>query len=135
MKEITVLADTSRLEEVQQFIRGELKGGYCDEKTLFQLDLVVEEIFVNISHYAYEEKKDEATITCEIKDNPRTIIIKFIDSGKEYNPFVREDPDITLDAKSRQIGGLGVFITKKMVDSLDYFYKDGKNCLILKKII
>ena len=98
-----------------------------------QIDVAVEEIFVNIASYAYTPGKGNAAVKVEILKDPLTAVITFIDSGVRYDPLSKEDPDITLGTEQRQIGGLGVFMTKKLMDEVSYEYRDGKNILTLKK--
>jgi anti-sigma regulatory factor (Ser/Thr protein kinase) len=135
MCQITVAAKDDQLDEVQKFVRDSLKDIDCSTKQLFQLDLIVEEIFVNIAHYAYKGEHGSATIKCAVEKRPPAISIEFIDSGIKYNPLEKEDPDISIDAQHRRIGGLGIFLTKKNVEKLEYTYQNGKNCLKLKKFL
>ena len=98
-----------------------------------KIDLAIEEIFVNIAHYAYNPKVGETWISASFTDNVLTVIFK--DKGKPFNPIAKEDPDITLSAEERDIGGLGIFLTKKFMDSVDYEYKDEHNILTIRKKI
>ena len=98
-----------------------------------QIELAVEEIFVNIAHYAYRPQIGQATVRVEVKEEPLSVIITFIDRGVPYDPLKRSDPDVTLSAEEREIGGLGIFMTKKVMDEVAYEYKDGQNVLTLKK--
>ena len=133
MKTLTVPARTDQLEVVQEFIQQELENQECPMKVQMQIAIAVEEIFVNIAHYAYKPVEGDATIRCEVGGDPLEVRIQFLDHGKPYNPLAKEDPDITLSAEERQIGGLGIFMVKKSMDSLDYEYQDGKNILTIKK--
>ena len=133
MKTLTVPARTDQLEVVQEFIQQELENQECPMKVQMQIAIAVEEIFVNIAHYAYKPVEGDATIRCEAGGDPLEVTIQFLDHGKPYNPLAKEDPDITLSAEERQIGGLGIFMVKKSMDSLDYEYQDGKNILTIKK--
>ncbi len=133
MKTLTVPARTDQLEVVQEFIQQELENQECPMKVQMQIAIAVEEIFVNIAHYAYKPVEGDATIRCEVGGDPLEVTIQFLDHGKPYNPLAKEDPDITLSAEERQIGGLGIFMVKKSMDSLDYEYQDGKNILTIKK--
>lgn len=132
MKSITVPARVECLKEVIAFIETELAAAKCAEKLLMQIDIAVEEIFVNIAHYAYEAE-GSATVGCGIMDDK--ITITFMDSGVPYNPLEKEDPDTALDAGDRKIGGLGILIVKKSMDSITYQYKDGKNVLTIEKTL
>ena len=93
----------------------------------------MEEIFVNIAHYAYKTGIGKAVVRVEITDELATVTITFMDHGVEYNPLERDDPDITLSAEERDIGGLGIFMTKNLMDDVTYEYNEGKNILKLKK--
>ena len=119
MKTLTVPARTDQLEVVQEFIQQELENQECPMKVQMQIAIAVEEIFVNIAHYAYKPVEGDATIRCEVGGDPLEVTIQFLDHGKPYNPLAKEDPDITLSAEERQIGGLGIFMVKKSMDSLD----------------
>ena len=98
-----------------------------------QVEIAVEEIFVNVAHYAYAPNTGSVTVGVKISDDPRFATITFKDGGKPYNPLAKPDPDVTLPADEREIGGLGIFMTKKVMDELSYEYTDGKNVLTLKK--
>ncbi len=135
MDEITVSANIENLNEVLEFIRNSLQENNCELKTQMQIEVAVEEIFVNIANYAYNPDVGNTTIRCEISKDPLQVIIQFLDSGKQYNPLNLKTPDISLDADERQIGGLGVFMVKQNMDSIDYEYIDGKNILTIKKKI
>ena len=132
MAELTVAADDVNLESVQDFIRGQI-GFSCENvKTLMQIDLAVEEIFVNIAHYAYIDGGD-VRITCDVDDNPPVLTVTFADSGKPFDPLAKPDPDVTADVEDRGIGGLGIFLTKKYMDNVVYQYRDGQNILEISK--
>ena len=135
MKELRIEASLNNLNEVLRFVDQELEGADCPMKFMMQIDLAVEEIFVNIASYAYAPGKGDAVIRLEIAGKPRCAEICFIDSGIPYDPLKKEDPDVTLSAADRQIGGLGIFMAKKSVDDITYEYREGKNILTLKKYI
>ena len=129
-------ASPDQLEQVQAFIAEQLKGYPCSGKVKFQLDVAVEEIFVNIARYAYHpEQIGEATVRCCVGGSPLQVTIQFLDNGKPFNPLAKEDADITLSAEERKIGGLGILMVKKSMDAVDYTYEDGKNVLTIKKSI
>lgn len=135
-KEIVVDATLDNLAMVQTFIETELERVECSLKLLLQISLAVEEIYVNIVHYAYPEGAvGSAVVTCAIDENEERIQICFTDSGVPYNPLMKEDVDITLTAQERQVGGLGIFMVKKSMDGLSYIYKDGKNILTIEKAL
>ena len=132
--ELILPARVENLEEVQAFVAEHI-GEDCSPKTQMQLDLAVEEIFVNIASYAYAPGEGEAALRVEVSDEPRTVTLTFRDRGVPYDPLAREDPDVSSLAADRQIGGLGVFLTKQVMDEVRYEYKDGQNVLTLKKVL
>ena len=134
-RELTVEASTENLSKVTAFIDELLEQADCPGKTRMQIELAVEEIFVNIAHYAYAPEKGDATIRVELTEEPRSASITFIDRGKPYDPLQKTDPDVTLSAEERSVGGLGIFMTKKVMDDVSYEYRSGQNILTLKKIL
>lgn len=135
MAERTFPACADQVEPVQAFIRHQLEAHHCTEKVLVQLEVVVEEIFVNIANYAYQPGQGEAIIRCSVEENPLRVTVQFLDNGQPFNPLMKEDPDITLPAEERRIGGLGILMVKKSMDAVHYEYRDGKNILTIKKNI
>ena len=131
--ELDVDATVTNLGKVQEFVEEHLSRAACSVKTLIQIGVAVEEIFVNIAHYAYAPKTGNAKIRVEVTEDPASVAITFIDRGTPYDPLKKEDPDITLSAEERGIGVLGIFMTKKTMDSVTYEYKDGQNILTIKK--
>ncbi|MEM1483422.1 ATP-binding protein [Oscillospiraceae bacterium PP1C4] len=133
MKNLTVTASTDELDHVLDFINVQLEAHNCSMKAQMQIAIAVEEIFVNIAHYAYCPVEGDATVCCEIEDDPLAVTIQFLDGGKPYNPLAKSDPDTSLSAEERIIGGLGIFMVKKSMDDVRYEYKGGKNVLTIKK--
>ena len=133
MKEIDITAVVENLSTVIDFVDEQLQAANCPIKIQMQIDVAVEEIFVNISNYAYSPDVGPATVRVSITDQPPMVDITFIDNGVPYDPLKREDPDISLSAEQRGIGGLGIFIVKKSMDDVKYEYRDGHNILTLKK--
>jgi len=130
MKELTIAAKVENLNTVLDFVNAELESVDCGVKMATQIAIAVEEIFVNIAHYAYSPKTGDATIRMAVDPE---IIIVFEDSGKPFNPLEKEDADITKSAKEREIGGLGILMVKKIMDSLEYKNEKDKNILTLRK--
>ena len=129
-------ARQDQLEEVQRFVEEQVEEYNCPAKVRFQLAVAVEEIFVNIAHYAYRpEQGGMATIRCCVGGSPLQVTIQFLDNGKPFNPLAKEDADTTLSAEERNIGGLGILMVKKSMDAVDYAYEDGKNILTIRKSI
>ena len=135
MKDITVDATLDNLEVVQNFVSEELESQGCSMKVMMQIEIAVEEIYVNIVHYAYNPEIGKATIRCEVTDNPMQVIIQFMDSGVPFDPLAKEDADITLSAEEREIGGLGIFMVKQSMDEVSYEYTEGKNVLTIRKVL
>lgn len=133
MKEMTIDALLENFASVQDFVDEQLEAAECPMKIQMQIDIAVEEIFVNIAHYAYALGTGTAEISMEITDSPKTALITFSDSGTPYNPLDKPDPDVTLSAEERKIGGLGIYMVKKSMDEMRYEYSDGRNRLTLVK--
>ncbi|MBR1876770.1 MAG: ATP-binding protein [Lachnospiraceae bacterium] len=135
MKEITVEAKRENLGEIFDFVVSALTESGCDKKLIRQCKLCVEEIFLNISSYAYHPETGPATVTVELAngDKPLRVKICFIDKGKPFDPLSENDPDIESELDERQIGGLGIFLVRTTMDDVFYEYTDGKNVLTMQK--
>ncbi len=133
MEKFTIEAVTENLDDVIAFATEKLEERDCPMKVVMQMELVIEEIFVNVSSYAYRPDVGDVTICIDFAENPAAVEMTFIDSGKPYNPLEKDDPDTTLGIDEREIGGLGIFLVKKNVDDIAYEYADGKNILRIKK--
>ena len=133
MKELIIEADRMNLPQVQMFIDEQLEAVDCPMTTQIAIDVAVEELFVNIASYAYEQGEGVAVVQISVHDEPLSVEITFIDNGVQYDPLAKEDPDVTLSAKERKKGGLGIFMVKNTMDNVSYEYKDGKNILTIKK--
>lgn len=130
-KVLKVAADTEKLYEVQGFVDAELEAHDCPMKTQMLIDVSLEELFVNIAHYAYPEGNGWAEIRVGVTDG--VVSITLIDGGIPYDPLKKPDPDVTLAAEDRQIGGLGIYMVKKKMDEMTYERRDGKNVLTIRK--
>lgn len=128
--EITVAAEIGNLDRVTDFVNDRLKRSGCPDHTRRQLDIVIDELFGNIAYYAYPQETGEVTVGVEvIGEKAMTAVITFTDQGIPYDPLEREDPDTSLSAEERNIGGLGIYIVKSSVDDISYQYAEGKNVL------
>lgn len=134
MEAITVAATIDNLQQVTDFATEKLEARDCPIKASMQLELVIEEIFVNIASYAYDDETGDATFCVDFEENPTAVVLTFIDGGKPYNPLEKADPDTTLGVDEREIGGLGIFLVKNNVDEISYERTDNKNILRMKKI-
>ncbi|MFI3312574.1 MAG: ATP-binding protein [Eubacteriales bacterium] len=135
MKELTVAATLEAVVEVQAFVEEELERVGVSPSAMIQISICVEEVYVNIAHYAFGSEIGEANIRCTIEENPLRVTLQFLDSGKPFDPLAKEDADITLAAEERRIGGLGILMVKKSMDTVTYTRENGKNILILHKIL
>ena len=133
MKELTVEAKTTNIEAVTDFVNEQLEALDCPMKAQMQIDIAIDELFGNIAHYAYNPEIGKATVRVEVTEDPLAVVITFIDNGVPYDPLAKADPDTTLSAEEREIGGLGVYMVKKSMDDITYEYKDGQNILKIKK--
>jgi anti-sigma regulatory factor (Ser/Thr protein kinase) len=133
--ELTVEAKTDNLHEVISFVDGYLEKWGCPVESIAEIELAAEEIFVNIANYAYKDKDSGGTATITIRNLGKDAEIIFTDSGTPYNPLEHDDPDITLSADERDIGGLGIYIVKQSMNSVSYEYIDDNNVLKIRKDI
>ena len=131
MKELTISARLENIETVTAFVDEQLEEMGCPMKAQMQIDIAIDELFSNIAHYAYTPDTGEATVRVEVTESPLAVIITFIDHGVPYDPLAKEDPDTTLSAEERQIGGLGIYMVKKSMDEITYRYQDGQNILMI----
>ena len=135
MKELTVAATVENIETVTDFVNEQLEAFDCPMKAQMQIDIAIDELFGNIAHYAYNPEIGKATVRVEVIEDPLAVVITFIDKGVPYDPLAKADPDTTLSAEERDIGGLGIYMVKKSMDDITYEYKDGHNILKIKKHI
>lgn len=161
MKKIIVSSNKKELTNILNFINKGLNSFDPSPKFCMQLELSIEEIFINIVDYAFLNNSNKNKITIEYniekdinfknnidsennsnseknlnhKKNPSKVVVKFVDGGIPYNPLKNENPNISLSSDERDIGGLGILLVKKNVDNIDYKYKNKKNILTIKKMI
>ena len=130
---ITVEARLDKLDEVQAFVDGELEKNDCPAKARYQIALAVEEIFVNIASYAYAPEDGTADISISFVGEQVTAEIVFSDRGRPFDPTAKDDADTSPDALLEREGGLGILMTKKLMDDVTYSRMDGKNVLTVRK--
>ncbi len=137
MKELTIKikAVVKNIDVVTAFVNEQLEKVDCPMKIQMQIDVAIDEIFGNICHYAYPLGEGDAIVCVGMQEEPRAVVMTFMDSGIPYNPLEKEDPDTTLSAEEKEIGGLGIFIVKKTMDEISYRYENEKNILTVKKYI
>ena len=135
MKEITITAVVENLSSVLEIVDQELEAAGASMKVQMQVDVAIEELFVNVSRYANAPETGEVRIQIGFDKQTSALLVTFIDSGVPFDPVAKLDPDITLSAQEREIGGLGIFMAKKNMDSMEYRREDGKNILTVTKRI
>lgn len=133
MEKFTIDAKLENLPSVTEFVIDALESRDCPMKVTMQMELVIEEIFVNVASYAYKNNVGTITVCRSFDEEPRALNLTFADAGTPYNPLEHEDPDTSLSAEERDVGGLGIFLVKKNVDEIFYKYEDGQNILTVKK--
>ena len=104
-----------------------------DEDLRFKIELSIEEAVENVVQYAYEGGIGWLEAGTKLDDKSLVLTIELRDAGVPFNPLEKDDPDITLSADERPVGGLGIFLCKSMMDSISYRYEDGNNVLVMKK--
>ena len=127
-------ARLDRLDEVLAFVDGILEELGCPTKIQMQMDVAVEELYVNIARYAYAPGTGPTTLRVESKEGP-VVTITFISRGVPFDPLAKPDPNVSLPAQERAIGGLGIYLVKQTMDAVDYAYTDGRNELTIQKRI
>ncbi len=135
MAELTIEAKIENLRDVMAFAEEELEKADCTMKAMMSINVALEEMFVNISHYAYGEGVGTVTIDISVQEPQGIAVVRLVDSGVPFDPLAKADPDVTLSAEKRQIGGLGIFMVKSSMDHVAYERRDGKNIFTMEKSI
>lgn len=135
MKKLVVKAVIESIPTVTDFVDKILEEHSCDMKAKIQIDIAIDEILGNISQYAYESDDGDVSVSIQLEETPKRAIITFIDSGVPYNPITTEEPDTSISAEERKIGGLGIFMVKKTMDDMTYEYTNNCNILRITKNI
>ena len=133
MKELTLNATTENIPVITDFVNEQLEAHGCSMKVQIQIDVAIDELFSNIARYAYNPDIGPATVRVELTEEPLSVVVTLIDNGVPYDPLKNTDPDTSLSAEEREIGGLGVYMVKKSMDTVAYEYKDGQNVLRITK--
>ena len=126
-------AETEALTDVLGFVEEMLESFECPMKIQTTICVAIEEVFVNVAHYAYGDEPGEVELGIDFDENDCTVTFRMADKGIAFDPLKKADPDITLSAEDREIGGLGIFITKKAMDTVSYAYENGENILTMVK--
>ena len=131
----TFPAKTEALPDILGFVEETLEGFGCPMKIQMAVCVAIEEVFVNVAHYAYGDGEGDMNLGIGFDEGNRTVTFRMTDKGIPFDPLKKPDPDITLSAEEREIGGLGIFITKKTMDCVTYAYENGENILTMIKRI
>lgn len=134
----SIYFEEAKLEDISaatEFVETELEKLDCPMKTVIQMNVAVDEIFSNIVRYGYPKGPGPVKLELIHREDPEAICLRFTDEGIPYNPLKKEDPDITLSAEDRSIGGLGIFMVKKTMDDMRYAYENDRNILTIKKLL
>ena len=135
MTDKTFPAKVDALSDVLGFVDQTLESYDCPMKIQMAICVAIEEVFVNVAHYAYGDGEGDVTFSIGFDAQSREITFRMTDKGTPFDPLQKPDPDITLSAEDREIGGLGIFITKKTMNTVTYAYENGENVLtMIKKI-
>ena len=129
----TLEAIPEKFAEAQEQVQAFLEPVHCNMRTLLGLDMVVEEIFINIASYAYNEHIGPVTLDLSLDEANNMLYLTFRDTGVPYDPLKKESPDLSAPAEKRPIGGLGIFLVQKYSDVLSYEYADNENRLTIGK--
>lgn len=135
MRSITVPTHDEDPMPVIEFVEEQLELHDCPPKALNQIQIAIEEIFVNIVNYAQLAEDDDIEVRCEVLEDPLRVVVQFLDGGIPFDPLAKEDPDISPEALEERVGGLGIFLVKQMMDDVSYAYENGLNTLTILKHI
>ena len=126
-------AEDAELQNAIAFVEEELEKLDCSMKAMMQITVCVEEMFINVAHYAYGGSPGTVALTVDGENG--VVSITLTDHGVPFDPLAKDDPDITLSAEERQIGGLGIFMVKKSMDEVRYERRGQQNIFTMKKAI
>ena len=133
--QLIVSADRGEFPVLQQWLVSIAAELDMQERIRKQLMICCDEIFTNIASYAYQDNNGSITVVVEFVPETQSLRIIFSDSGTAFNPLEISEPDTSSALSERKIGGLGMFMVKKMMDSVEYCRQDGKNILTLTKCL
>lgn len=133
MAQMTFPATLDNIDAATDFMNGILESAGCPMRTQMKLAIALDELMSNVARYAYAPGTGDVTICVEVPEAPRRAVVTLTDSGVPYDPLQKEDPDVTLSAEERGIGGLGIFIVKQSMDEMTYAYEDGRNVVTIVK--
>ncbi len=133
MLTLTLPAAIESIETATDSLNEILEEAGCSLHNQMILDVALDELMSNVARYAYAPGTGNITLTAEILEDPKRIVLTLADSGVPYDPLKKEDPDTSLSAEERKIGGLGIFIVKQSMDDMTYAYIDNQNIVTITK--
>ena len=132
---ITLPTAVENIGKITAFVEGKLEERDCPLKKTMEISMAVDEVMANVAMYAYAPGTGDVTVQFGFEEASRTASVTFIDGGVAFDPLAKEDPDVTLPAEQRKIGGLGIFLVKKTMDEVTYRRENDKNILCIRKKI
>lgn len=137
MKELTVNADVKNLDKVISLIDGVIEPYECSVAVQFQIEVALEEIYVNIAYYAYPNDIGSTTVRCNVEETEKgpMLVVDILDQGNQYNPLEHEGPDLEAGYEEREIGGLGIYMVRSSMDVVSYRYEEKSNIFTIKKYL
>lgn len=133
MAQIELESKLESLDTLNDFVHQIIQNSPCTEQQQIQIDLVVEELFVNIVNYAYPDSMGMVQVECKLSPDAGQVIIQFKDQGIEFNPLAKKEIDVHDRFERRPVGGLGIYLAKKYTNSIEYERADGSNVLTIMK--
>lgn len=140
--EVIFPATDEALADVNSFVETRLEEAGCSPKNQMKIMIALEELFVNVAHYAYSgadaqsghdgQNVQDGKVAIDLDFEGGDMILSLKDSGRPFNPLEKADPDVTLSAEERNIGGLGIFMVKKSMDEVSYRYEEGCNIITIR---
>ena len=131
-KTVRITNQRDQIDTVRKFFDDYSKENKLTEKTVHDIQMALDELLTNIVNYGYEDS-DEHKIDVRFGINDDAVRVEIIDDSKPYNILEQENPDISLSVEDKPIGGLGIFLIKKLMSNVDYYTKEGKNHLVMTK--
>ena len=132
---LRIPAEVENLDQVLAFVGDHLDAANCPIGVRMQIEVAVEELFVNIAHYAYTPGHGDMELSVTVTDDPQEAVIELRDTGIPFDPLDRVDPDVTLSAEERNIGGLGIYLVKQSMDRMAYRRENGENILTIRRAL
>ena len=131
-KTVQITNQRNQIDTVRKLFDDYSKENKLTEKTSHDIQMALDELLTNIVSYGYEDT-DEHWIDVHFGIDDSALTVEIIDDSKPYNILERDDPDLSLSVEDKPIGGLGVFLIKKLMSSVDYYTKEGENHLVMTK--